>query len=187
MAGDSIDLDISDDESYSTVPIWDLSDEEDVESEDDLFWEREFADELEGLPVDKEVGTFDPEGDLAYLEALLVGSPMTDIKQEEVVVEEEEHHSWPVVLITNASKSSKPRDKAMRRTPGIMFQRLLPALFIREALASRLKLRLKLLEPKRFGALRAFLNQAERCYATVSKSRSHVFSSISVRVCFDHR
>ncbi|KAJ0484417.1 uncharacterized protein LOC110908238 [Helianthus annuus] len=126
MAGDSIDLDISDDESYPTVPIWDLSDEEDVESEDDLFWEREFADELEGLPVDKEVGTFDPEGDLAYLEALLVGSPMTDIKQEEVVVEEEEHHSWPVVLITNASKSSKPREKAMRRTPGIMFQRLLP-------------------------------------------------------------
>ncbi|KAJ0584578.1 hypothetical protein HanHA89_Chr05g0190181 [Helianthus annuus] len=128
MTGDLIDRDISDDEFYPTEPIWDLSDEEDEESEDNLFWEREFADELEGLPVDEEVGTFDPEGDLAYLEALLEGNPMTDIKQEEEVVEEKEHHSWPVVLITNARQSSKPREKAMRRTPGIVFQRLLPGL-----------------------------------------------------------
>ncbi|KAJ0614897.1 hypothetical protein HanIR_Chr02g0067681 [Helianthus annuus] len=110
MAGDSIDLDISNDETYPTKPIWDLSDEEEEESEDDLFWEREFADELEGLPVDEAVGTFDPEGDLAYLEALLARNPMTDSKKEEVVVEEEEHHSWPVVLIANARKSSKPRE-----------------------------------------------------------------------------
>ncbi|KAJ0577540.1 hypothetical protein HanRHA438_Chr05g0229471 [Helianthus annuus] len=130
MAGNPIDLDSSDAESYPTEPIWDLSDEEDEGSEDELFWEREFADELEGLSVDEEGGTFDPEGDLAYLEALLAGNPMTDIKKEEVVVEEEEHHSWPVVLITNASKSSKPREKAMRRTPGIVFQRLLPGKFI---------------------------------------------------------
>ncbi|KAJ0575695.1 hypothetical protein HanIR_Chr05g0215691 [Helianthus annuus] len=129
MAGNPIDLDVSDDESYPTELIWDLSDEVDEESEDKLFWEREFADELEGLPVDKEVGTFDPEGDLAYLEALLAGNPMTDIKEEEVVVEEEEHHSWPVVLIANARKSSKPREKAMRRTPGIVFQRFLPGKF----------------------------------------------------------
>ncbi|KAJ0910817.1 hypothetical protein HanRHA438_Chr06g0256451 [Helianthus annuus] len=54
---------------------------------------------------------------------------MTDNKQEEGMVEEEEHHSWPVVLIRNASKSSKPRDKEMRRTPGIVFQRLLPGKF----------------------------------------------------------
>ncbi|KAJ0940608.1 hypothetical protein HanRHA438_Chr02g0085321 [Helianthus annuus] len=129
MAGNPIDLDVSNDESYPTVPIWDLSDEEDEESEEDLLWEREFADELEGLPVDEEVGTFDPEGDLAYLEALLARNPMTDLKQEEVVVEEEEHHSWPVVLITNANKGSKPREQAMRRTPGIVFQRLLPGKF----------------------------------------------------------
>ncbi|KAJ0936375.1 hypothetical protein HanRHA438_Chr03g0130321 [Helianthus annuus] len=129
MAGNPIDLDVSDDEYYPTELIWDLSDEVDEESEDELFWEREFADELEGLPVDKEVGTFDPEGDLAYLEALLAGNPMTDIKQEEVVVEEEEHHSWPVVLIANARKSYKPREKAMRRTPGIVIQRLLPGKF----------------------------------------------------------
>ncbi|KAM0066728.1 hypothetical protein Hdeb2414_s0002g00052431 [Helianthus debilis subsp. tardiflorus] len=82
-----------------------------------MFWEREFADELEGLLVDEEVGTFDPEGDLAYLKALLAGNPMTDIKQEEVVVEEEEHHSWPVVLIENASKSLKPREKPRKRAP----------------------------------------------------------------------
>ncbi|KAJ0548130.1 hypothetical protein HanIR_Chr08g0380091 [Helianthus annuus] len=50
---------------------------------------------------------------------------MTDINKEEVVVEEEEHHSWPV----NVSKSSKPREKAMRRTPGIVIQRLLPGKF----------------------------------------------------------
>ncbi|KAJ0555263.1 hypothetical protein HanIR_Chr07g0300061 [Helianthus annuus] len=129
MAGDPIDLDVSDDESFPTEPTWDLSDEEDEESEDELFWDREFTDELGGLPVDKGVGTFDPEGDLAYLEALLAGNPMTDIKTEEVVVEEEEHHSWPVVLIANARKSSKPREKAMRRTPGIVFQRLLPGKF----------------------------------------------------------
>ncbi|KAJ0871969.1 hypothetical protein HanRHA438_Chr11g0518471 [Helianthus annuus] len=121
MAGNPIDLDVSDDESYPTELIWDLSDEVDEESEDELFWEREFADELEGLPVDKEVGTFHPEGDLAYLEALLARNPMTDNKKDEVVVEEEEHHSWPVVLIANARKSSKPREKAMRRTPGIVF------------------------------------------------------------------
>ncbi|KAJ0865580.1 hypothetical protein HanRHA438_Chr12g0542031 [Helianthus annuus] len=129
MAGDPIDQDISDDESYPTEPIWDLSDEEDVESEDELFWEREFADELEGLPEDAEVGIFDPEGDLAYLEALLARNPMTDIKQEEGVVEEEEHHSWPVVLIANASKSLKSQEKAMRRTHGIVIQRLLPGKF----------------------------------------------------------
>ncbi|KAJ0441627.1 hypothetical protein HanIR_Chr16g0799911 [Helianthus annuus] len=129
MPGDPIDLDVSDDESYPTELIWDLSDEVDEESEDELFWEREFVDELERLPVDKEVGTFDPEGNLAYLEGLLAGNPMTDIKQEEVVVEEEKHHSWPVVLIANASKSSKPREKAMRTTPGIVIQRLLPGKF----------------------------------------------------------
>ncbi|KAF5765664.1 hypothetical protein HanXRQr2_Chr15g0706411 [Helianthus annuus] len=76
MAGDPINLDISDDEFYPTEPIWDLSDEEDKESEDELFWEREFTDELEGLSVDEEVKEFDPEGDLAYLEALLVGNLM---------------------------------------------------------------------------------------------------------------
>ncbi|KAJ0940168.1 hypothetical protein HanRHA438_Chr02g0080351 [Helianthus annuus] len=129
MAGNPIDLDVSDDESYPTEPIWDLSDEEDEESEDELLWERELVDELEGLLVDEEVGTFDLEGDLAYLEALLARNPMTDNKKEEVVVEEEEHHSWPVVLITNASKRSKPREKAMRRTPGIVFQWLMPGKF----------------------------------------------------------
>ncbi|KAJ0622802.1 hypothetical protein HanIR_Chr01g0024771 [Helianthus annuus] len=129
MAGNPIDLDVFDDESYSTEPIWDLSDEEDEESEDELFWEREFGDELESLPLDKEVGTFDPEGDLAYLEALLAGNPMTDINQEEVVVEEEEHHSWPVVLIANARKSLKSRERAIRRTPGIVFQRLMPGIY----------------------------------------------------------
>ena len=31
------------------------------------------------------------------------------------VVEEEEHHSWPVVLVVNAIRKTKPRDKAKRR------------------------------------------------------------------------
>ncbi|KAJ0450011.1 hypothetical protein HanHA300_Chr15g0551701 [Helianthus annuus] len=95
--------------------------EEEVEqppSEAQMSWENEFREELDGLPADEEVEEFDPEGDLAYLEALLEGSSMMDIKQEEVVVEEEEHHSWPVVMITNVSKSSKPWEKAMRRSPG---------------------------------------------------------------------
>ncbi|MFS7911688.1 hypothetical protein Hanom_Chr02g00121021 [Helianthus anomalus] len=43
---------------------------------------------------------------------------MKDIKQKEVVVEEGEHQSWPGVLITNAGKCSKPREKEMRRSPG---------------------------------------------------------------------
>ncbi|KAJ0569484.1 hypothetical protein HanHA300_Chr05g0166731 [Helianthus annuus] len=40
-------------------------------NEDQMYWENEFRDELDGLRVDEEVKEFDPEGDLAYLEALL--------------------------------------------------------------------------------------------------------------------
>ncbi|KAF5757786.1 hypothetical protein HanRHA438_Chr17g0841421 [Helianthus annuus] len=50
--------------------------EEEVEqpsSEDQMPWENEFREELDGLPIDEEVKEFDPEGDLAYLEALLGG------------------------------------------------------------------------------------------------------------------
>ncbi|MFS8014723.1 hypothetical protein Hanom_Chr15g01347851 [Helianthus anomalus] len=71
-------------------------DEKEVEqppSEDPMSWENEFREELDELPVDEEVVEFDPEGDLAYLEPLLEGSSMINIKQEAVVVEEEEHHS----------------------------------------------------------------------------------------------
>ncbi|KAJ0618335.1 hypothetical protein HanHA89_Chr02g0051981 [Helianthus annuus] len=84
--------------------------EEEVEqppSEYQISWENEFREELDGQPVDEEVEEFVLNGDLAYLEALLEGSPMTNIKQEE----EEEHQSWPVVLITNAGKSLKPQEK----------------------------------------------------------------------------
>ncbi|KAJ0532737.1 hypothetical protein HanPSC8_Chr09g0357491 [Helianthus annuus] len=94
--------------------------EEEVEveqpsNEDQISWENEFRDELDGLPVDEEVKELDPEGDLAYLEVLLEGSPMTDIKEEEVVVEEEEHHSWPMVLVIHeTSKSTKPRENARK-------------------------------------------------------------------------
>ncbi|KAJ0576277.1 hypothetical protein HanIR_Chr05g0222531 [Helianthus annuus] len=168
MAGDPIDLDVFDDESYSTEPIWDLSDEEDEESEEDLLWEREFADELEGLPVDEEVGTFDPEGDLAYLEALLAGNPMTDLKQEEVVVEEEEHHSWPVVLIANARKSSKQREKAMRRTPGIVFQWLLPGSNMYHSYSISIRVILELLI--RF---QAFIKHVSQCQ---SRSRMKCYT-----------
>ncbi|KAJ0441036.1 hypothetical protein HanIR_Chr16g0793221 [Helianthus annuus] len=95
--------------------------EEEVEveqpsNEDQMTWENEFKEELDGLPVDEEVKEFDPEGDLAYLEVLLEGNPMTDIKEEEVVVEEEEHHSWPLVLVlSEAEKSTTPRERAKKR------------------------------------------------------------------------
>ncbi|KAJ0495056.1 hypothetical protein HanIR_Chr12g0604601 [Helianthus annuus] len=94
---------------------WMFEEEEEVEqpsNEDHMSWENEFREELDGLPVDEEVKEFDPEGDLAYLEVLLEGSPMTEIKEEEVVVEEEEHHSWPVVEVI---KDSRPREKAKKR------------------------------------------------------------------------
>ncbi|KAF5757348.1 hypothetical protein HanXRQr2_Chr17g0825601 [Helianthus annuus] len=89
--------------------------EEEVEqpsSEDRMSWENEFRDELDRLPVDEEIEEFDPEGDLAYLEALLEGSPMKDIKQGEEVVAEKEHHSWPVV---GETKDSRPRERAKKR------------------------------------------------------------------------
>ncbi|KAJ0463674.1 hypothetical protein HanHA300_Chr14g0518351 [Helianthus annuus] len=95
--------------------------EEEVEveqpsNEDQMTWENEFKEELDGLPVDEEVKEFDPQGDLAYLEVLLEGNPMTDIKEEEVVVEEEEHHSWPLVLVlSEAEKSTTPRERAKKR------------------------------------------------------------------------
>ncbi|XP_021971303.1 uncharacterized protein LOC110866463 [Helianthus annuus] len=94
---------------------WMFGEEEEVEqpsNEDQMSWENEFRDELDELPVDEEIEEFDPEGDLAYLEALLEGSPMMDIKQEEEVVEEEEHHNWPVVGVT---EDSRPREKAKKR------------------------------------------------------------------------
>ncbi|KAJ0926100.1 hypothetical protein HanRHA438_Chr04g0167181 [Helianthus annuus] len=108
--------------------------EEEVEveqpsNEDQMTWENEFKEELDGLRVDEEVKEFDPEGDLAYLEALLEGNPMTDIKKQEVVVEEEDHHSWPVVLIANVSENLKPREEALRRTLDIMIRWLLPGKF----------------------------------------------------------
>ncbi|KAF5759593.1 hypothetical protein HanXRQr2_Chr16g0743131 [Helianthus annuus] len=85
-------------------------------NEDQMYWENEFREELDGLRVDEEVKEFDPEGDLAYLEALLAGNPMMDIKQEDVVVEEEEHHSWLMVLVIGETeKSEKPREKAKKR------------------------------------------------------------------------
>ncbi|KAF5782985.1 hypothetical protein HanXRQr2_Chr11g0502631 [Helianthus annuus] len=94
-----------------------------------LSWEDEFLGELEGLPESEQVGEFDPLGDLANLEALLEGklekisepTPHVEIKcgdlpkEVEGMVEDEEHHSWPVVLITNATKKSKPREKAKKR------------------------------------------------------------------------
>ncbi|KAJ0864211.1 hypothetical protein HanPSC8_Chr12g0539271 [Helianthus annuus] len=81
-----------------------------------MSWENEFREELDGLPVDEEIEEFDPEGDLAYLEVLLEGNPMTDIKEEEVVVEEEEHHSWPLVLVlSEAEKSTTPQERAKKR------------------------------------------------------------------------
>ncbi|KAJ0433769.1 hypothetical protein HanIR_Chr17g0873941 [Helianthus annuus] len=86
-------------------------------NEDQMYWENEFRDELDGLRVDEEVKEFDPEGDLAYLEALLEGNPMTDIKQEEEVVEDEEHHSWPVVGVT---EDSRPREKAKKRKTKVL-------------------------------------------------------------------
>ncbi|XP_021991170.1 uncharacterized protein LOC110887920 [Helianthus annuus] len=94
---------------------WMFGAEEEVEqpsNEDQMSWENEFRDELDGLPVDEEIEEFDLEGDLAYLEVLFEGSLMTDIKEEEVVVEEEEHHSWPVVEII---EDSRPREKAKKR------------------------------------------------------------------------
>ncbi|MFS8003131.1 hypothetical protein Hanom_Chr13g01210301 [Helianthus anomalus] len=42
-------------------------------------WEEDFGDELVGIPT-LEGGEFDPIGDLAYLETLLVREPTVDIE-----------------------------------------------------------------------------------------------------------
>ncbi|KAJ0939378.1 hypothetical protein HanRHA438_Chr02g0060441 [Helianthus annuus] len=94
-----------------------------------LSWEDEFLGELEGLSESKQVGEFDPLGDLANLEALQEGkpekisepTPYVEIKygdlpkEVEGMVEDEEHHSWPVVGVT---EDSRPRERARKKEPG---------------------------------------------------------------------
>ncbi|MFS7912407.1 hypothetical protein Hanom_Chr02g00129611 [Helianthus anomalus] len=75
----------------------------------------------------EEVGVLEPEGDIAYLDALLEGeltkmfepTPDEETKYGDNparVVEEEEHHSWPMVLlIGEPEKSEMPREKAKKR------------------------------------------------------------------------
>ncbi|KAF5814503.1 hypothetical protein HanXRQr2_Chr03g0111821 [Helianthus annuus] len=107
-----------------------FDDEVEVEVEKKvLSWEDEFLGELEDLSDSEQGGEFDPLGDLENLEALLEGKPEKineptphveikcgDLPKEvDQVVEEEEHHSWPVVLIINETKKSKPREKARKR------------------------------------------------------------------------
>ncbi|KAJ0513153.1 hypothetical protein HanHA300_Chr10g0354171 [Helianthus annuus] len=71
---------------------------EDEKKEHVPSWEEDFGDELVGLPTLEDEG-FDPIGDLAYLETLLVREPTMEIRntpniEEEEVVEELD--SWPV-------------------------------------------------------------------------------------------
>ncbi|KAF5798722.1 putative transcription factor interactor and regulator CCHC(Zn) family [Helianthus annuus] len=79
-------------------------------------WEEEFGDELVGLPT-LEYEEFDPVGDLAYLETLLVETPTMEIKYTPNVKEEvaEEFDSWPMKDLDVGSPSYiKSREKAQR-------------------------------------------------------------------------
>ncbi|KAJ0611185.1 hypothetical protein HanHA300_Chr01g0012361 [Helianthus annuus] len=114
--GDSIGLMFGAEEEIEEVEI--------KSSGEDEFLELE----LDGLPVYEEVGVLDPDGDIAYFDALLEGESTEVIEpapDEETkcgdhharVVEEEEHHSWPVevLVIDETKKSTKPRERAKKR------------------------------------------------------------------------
>ncbi|KAJ0746842.1 hypothetical protein HanOQP8_Chr05g0182561 [Helianthus annuus] len=113
--GDSIGLMFGAEEEIEEVEI--------KSSGEDEFLELE----LDGLPVYEEVGVLDPDGDIAYFDALLEGESTEVIEPtsyEETkcgdhparVVEEEEHHSWPLVLVIDeTSKSIKPQGRAKKR------------------------------------------------------------------------
>ncbi|KAJ0615401.1 hypothetical protein HanIR_Chr02g0073681 [Helianthus annuus] len=110
--GDSLELMFGAEEEIEEVEI--------KSSGEDEFLELE----LDGLPIYEEVGVLDPDGDIAYFDALLEGE-LTEVIEpapdEETecgdrflkVVEEEEHHSWPLVLlIDETSESIKPQERA---------------------------------------------------------------------------
>ncbi|KAJ0601837.1 hypothetical protein HanIR_Chr03g0133211 [Helianthus annuus] len=89
---------------------------EDEKKEHVPSWEEEFGDELVGLPT-LEDEEFDPVGNLAYLETLLVETPTMEIKYTPNVKEEvaEEFDSWPVKDLDVGSPSYiKSREKAQR-------------------------------------------------------------------------
>ncbi|KAJ0588691.1 hypothetical protein HanRHA438_Chr04g0174281 [Helianthus annuus] len=110
--GDSIGLMFGVEEEIEEVEI--------KSSGEDEFLELE----LDGLPVYEEVGVLDPDGDIAYFDALLEGESTEMIEpasNEETkcgdhplkVVEEEEHRSWPVevLVINETKKSTKLRER----------------------------------------------------------------------------
>ncbi|KAJ0466346.1 hypothetical protein HanIR_Chr14g0671051 [Helianthus annuus] len=113
--GDSIGLMFGAEEEIEEIEI--------KSSGEDEFLELE----LDGLPVYEEVEVLDPDGDIAYFDALLEGELTVVIEpapDEETkcgdhparVVEEEEHHNWPMVLVIGEpEKSEKPREKAKKR------------------------------------------------------------------------
>ncbi|KAF5809919.1 hypothetical protein HanRHA438_Chr04g0173111 [Helianthus annuus] len=113
--GDSIGLMFGAEEEIEEI--------ESMSSGEDEFLELE----LKGLPVYEEVGVLDPDGDIAYFDALLEGELREVIKptpdeetkcgdHPERVVEEEEHRNWPMVLVIGEpEKSEKPREKAKKR------------------------------------------------------------------------
>ncbi|KAJ0922400.1 hypothetical protein HanPSC8_Chr05g0203321 [Helianthus annuus] len=87
-------------------------------------WEDEFGDELVGLPT-LEDEEFDPVGDLAYLETLLVETPTMEIKyapnvEEEIVAEE--FDSRPV---ENPDDGRPPRSRTRERARKSLDQHLL--------------------------------------------------------------
>ncbi|KAJ0936039.1 hypothetical protein HanRHA438_Chr03g0126311 [Helianthus annuus] len=89
---------------------------EDENEEHVPSWEEEFGDELVGLPT-LEDEEFDPVGDLAYLETLLVETPTMEIKCTPNVKEEvaEEFDSWPMKDLDVGSPSYiKSREKAQK-------------------------------------------------------------------------
>ncbi|KAJ0556406.1 hypothetical protein HanRHA438_Chr07g0301071 [Helianthus annuus] len=106
-----------------------VAEEEIEEVEIKSSGEDEFLElELDGLPAYEEVGVLDPDGDIAYFDALLEGESTEVIKpapDEETkcgdrflkVVEEEEQHSWPVVGVT---EDSRPREKAKKRKTKVL-------------------------------------------------------------------
>ncbi|KAJ0590096.1 hypothetical protein HanIR_Chr04g0193631 [Helianthus annuus] len=97
---------------------------EDEKGEHIPSWEEEFGDELVGLPT-LEDEEFDPVGDLAYLETLLVETPTMEIKYTPNVEEEKVAEGFDSRPVDKLEDELPPRSRTRERARKSLDQHLL--------------------------------------------------------------